>query len=400
MLDLAGLDERTSAALLDTVGRLATSIDGLTESILRLYRRHLPDYDVIPDDDILSSTRAMLEIVVAEVGSFRLPDAATLDRLEELALRRAAQGLPLETLAQGYQLGSREMLAVVDRVARDTGLSSELLLAIHDSSWHFANEAATVFARVQRDLTVERARFDAERRSAFARALLDGSLSVEQIHRDAVLFGLDPRARYVVVVARSSSHGRDNDLMRSLFPRAGAQSQTLYANFESDIVCICPAAPPAALGRAVAVGSAEPLETLGRSFDDAMLALETAEWFGLHGVVTLPMLGPKPLALGAARAGFHLEATHLEALASQGGGGADMADTARVFLDCDLSVAETAARLMVHPNTVRYRLNRFREVTGLDVRRTEHLVTTWWLLSRRAARERDHEIDRSPASAR
>lgn len=48
-----------------------------------------------------------------------------------------------------------------------------------------------------------------------------------------------------------------------------------------------------------------------------------------------------------------------------------------------VTVGLTAIRLQVHANTVRYRINRFREATGLDVRRTEDLMTAWWLLNGR-----------------
>ncbi len=39
----------------------------------------------------------------------------------------------------------------------------------------------------------------------------------------------------------------------------------------------------------------------------------------------------------------------------------------------------------MHPNTVRYRVSRFQELTDLNLRRTEDLVTSWWLLNRRRA---------------
>lgn len=389
--DLAALDEPARRALLECVRRLDGSLDQLTSRILRLYREQLPDYDVIPDDEIVHSTRIMLRIVVTEAGSFRLPDAATRDRLEELALRRASQGLPLEVLAQGYQLGSREMLSVVDAVARDVGLPPGLVLAIHDSTWHFANEAAGVFARVQRELTVARARFDAERRSTFARSLLDGSMSVEQVHGDAVLFGLDPRAQHVVVVFRSRS-GEDDTLLRTMYAGTGFPSQSLVANLKSNLVCISRTAPRAIPGTLAAVGPPEPLGQLRRSFDEAMLALETAERFGLTGMVSLSDLGPKPLALGAPQAAEHLRARHLAALQRLGDAGADIAETARVFLDCDLSVPETARRLTVHGNTVRYRMNRFRDLSGLDHHRTEDLVTMWWLLNGDGPRRTDGRI--------
>jgi hypothetical protein len=37
----------------------------------------------------------------------------------------------------------------------------------------------------------------------------------------------------------------------------------------------------------------------------------------------------------------------------------------------------------VHPNTVRHRLERFKEITGRSLRETETLVELWWALQRR-----------------
>jgi DNA-binding HxlR family transcriptional regulator len=44
-----------------------------------------------------------------------------------------------------------------------------------------------------------------------------------------------------------------------------------------------------------------------------------------------------------------------------------LVDTLVAYLDCDASVSVTAARLYAHRHTVRYRLGRVRELTGLDV---------------------------------
>ena len=49
-------------------------------------------------------------------------------------------------------------------------------------------------------------------------------------------------------------------------------------------------------------------------------------------------------------------------------------ETLRAYLDSDLDVARTAAALYVHPNTVRYRLRRISEVTGLDTQSFSGLV--------------------------
>ena len=45
----------------------------------------------------------------------------------------------------------------------------------------------------------------------------------------------------------------------------------------------------------------------------------------------------------------------------------DLVQTVDSFLDCDGNVAQTAQRLFTHRHTVRYRLERVRELSGLDV---------------------------------
>jgi DNA-binding PucR family transcriptional regulator len=45
--------------------------------------------------------------------------------------------------------------------------------------------------------------------------------------------------------------------------------------------------------------------------------------------------------------------------------------TLETFLDCDGNVAQTAARLYTHRHTIRYRLERVRDLCGLDVSSTD-----------------------------
>jgi DNA-binding PucR family transcriptional regulator len=45
----------------------------------------------------------------------------------------------------------------------------------------------------------------------------------------------------------------------------------------------------------------------------------------------------------------------------------DLLQTIKVFFDSSRSVRQSASALGVHENTIRYRLNRVHELTGLDV---------------------------------
>lgn len=49
-----------------------------------------------------------------------------------------------------------------------------------------------------------------------------------------------------------------------------------------------------------------------------------------------------------------------------------LVETLETWLACDASVSVAAARLYAHRHTVRYRLDRVRELTGLDVSNSDH----------------------------
>ncbi|MGZ4174216.1 MAG: helix-turn-helix domain-containing protein, partial [Solirubrobacteraceae bacterium] len=94
-------------------------------------------------------------------------------------------------------------------------------------------------------------------------------------------------------------------------------------------------------------------------------------------------LGPLPLVAEADALAARLSARHLRELDERGQAGREIEDTVSTLLELDRNIEATAAQLHLHRNSVRYRVGRFRELTGLDLRRTEDLVTTWWLLKRR-----------------
>lgn len=57
--------------------------------------------------------------------------------------------------------------------------------------------------------------------------------------------------------------------------------------------------------------------------------------------------------------------------------GAELEQTVMMFVECDLNMSETARRLYLHRNSLLYRLERIRELTGYDIRRFDDAVTVW-----------------------
>jgi len=56
----------------------------------------------------------------------------------------------------------------------------------------------------------------------------------------------------------------------------------------------------------------------------------------------------------------------------------ELVSTALAYLDHGQSLDRTAEALHLHPNTVRYRLRRLQELTGLGERLTVLETVRWW----------------------
>lgn len=69
--------------------------------------------------------------------------------------------------------------------------------------------------------------------------------------------------------------------------------------------------------------------------------------------------------------------------------------TAQTFFDHDLNLIKTSAALIVHRNTLLYRLNKINNLLGLDIRKFDDAVTLAILISfRRTEIKRKRHVNR------
>jgi DNA-binding PucR family transcriptional regulator len=137
-----------------------------------------------------------------------------------------------------------------------------------------------------------------------------------------------------------------------------------------------PAAVVAGLGPAVR------FEALADSFADATRALEAAVVFGREGVFALEDVALE-VAFTDERVGSALEQRCLAAVDALGDRGHVLEQTLREFLLSGMRYEQTAREQALHPNTLRKRLARYEELSGLDLHRMDDLVALWWALERR-----------------
>ena len=127
-----------------------------------------------------------------------------------------------------------------------------------------------------------------------------------------------------------------------------------------------------ALGRSRRVQ--DPLD-LQRAYNEALLALNVAEGDSERSELAYEETGTYQLLLpymsDPAELNRFYEETVRPLVAYDEQYETDLLGTLATFLDCDANVNATAARLITHRHTIRYRFERVRELTGLDVSSTD-----------------------------
>jgi carbohydrate diacid regulator len=127
---------------------------------------------------------------------------------------------------------------------------------------------------------------------------------------------------------------------------------------------------------AVGIGSVVVgVKDLARSFKEAQIALEVGKVFDTDKMIV------SYDNLGIARLIYHLPTTLCETFLSEvfKKGSIENLDqetlfTIQKFFENNLNVSETSRKLFVHRNTLVYRLEKIKKLTGLDLREFDHAI--------------------------
>ena len=267
-------------------------------------------------------------------------------------------------------------------LARERGADVSSVLAFSETLWLWADAVMDVVASAHREVELELAREEQQRRDAFVLALLTGHdrrrRAAARVRRPS---GSTPSAS----TSRSARARRRRPQLPRRVALALAGDDGLVTALDHDLVGLAARAPVADAGRRHRprpAGAARP--TLPNAFALASRALQTALAFGEEGTFSLADLSIRPAILADEALGDAFAARYLEPLAALGRLGAELETTLRTWFDEGMRVEDAARALHVHPNTLRHRLRRFEEATGAEPAPTRaDLVELWWALERR-----------------
>ncbi|HEY3468363.1 MAG TPA: helix-turn-helix domain-containing protein [Amycolatopsis sp.] len=363
----------------DAVARLMDDVGELVARTVENGDEQRPPYAVVPRSAIEASVRMNLETVRNSL----LAGAPVVDDrdVEALTIRvdeRLGQGLGVEDGIQGW----RKSISVIQErfleIAAEEGVDAVASLDAVRVLWQLSDLMTNQMAALFRSRQLTGALRRSQLRAEFLEKVLAGGLPVSEVHARAEELGLDTTIDYLTVKAGTAPGASVEALRRRLESRAGdlvvVADGYCFGLLSGPVDALAPE-------DLVALGPAAPLPEAGASFE---LAKRIHDWMGRHGVRgrrRIEDIGWR-LAVDRDEAVTSLLLRRYRApLDSMGEFGALIWRSIRAYVSADKNVARAAEALVVHQNTLRYRLARFTEITGANLDSTDTLLEVAWALA-------------------
>jgi sugar diacid utilization regulator len=378
------------------VARHTEIAKGMVERIVDevpTYRRAPPE--VI--DDVLVLSTATAELLGQAFAAGSQVQREDVPIVREHAARRVHQGVSLEAFLHAYRAALFGYWDACAEEASRLDISREAGLALArfalDAIDTVTTHAAEAYLREQTRVQTQSGR---EARDLVERLIRGQPIADKRRHPAAP--GLDPTGPLVTIIGRINETtlpvGDALQVARDALEEdmSLGKVRPLVAIRQGEIVLV--AAGTSSLDKRASlrtarqraldehdvdvhygVGMPSPgFPGVHRSYREAALSLSYTS--AVRPIVSLDELSSLECALisadATARAAIASKGSHLQALSDE-----DLAatfETVRAFSKADLNVTRAAEHMHVHPNTVRYRLQRIATTTGHDPRTFAGLV--------------------------
>jgi hypothetical protein len=278
-----------------------------------------------------------------------------LRRLAMEAFRRAAQG-------NGHEAG-----AIAVGMAHLSRSSTQFMLEVNRG--HLEAEVAS---RARRRLEQD----------TFIWQLLTGTSPGGDDFIQLDSYGLDGMAHYHAFRARPATD-RESALLDAhlCLETTDKRKIGMAMTIDRDVCGLMTELPPPHTPVLVGVSDAVPFTDLPNAFRRATRAFTVAQRIGLTGLQSLESLGVIASVVADKEIAAVLDETYLAPMQRLGEYGATLLDTVRSYTSNACQLDTTAEELMLHVNTVRYRIAKFEEILGVSMRDTRVLAEVWWALN-------------------
>jgi sugar diacid utilization regulator len=389
----AGVKEETDRVLEALEAREGSLAESMLSAILAEIGSYGRPQGEALLEDVREHCRLHVDLLMRSLRAGRDPDRADLGFAREAAARRVHQGIPLDGLLQAFRVGHRTLWQAIVDEASDEPQGREAAIALAGEAMEYIDLASTHVAEAYLRESGQLAELTQRRRRDLLENLLAGRLP-EEAETESLGLGLD-RDADLLVAAGSLDEAEETDdraLAQAADAIAGSiGSRALVVVRQNEVAAVLPLAgrSPGAIGVALDVarvsaerdhgvrmligvsGVCRGLAEVAHRYREAHQALRRTG--PGKPIVSLSELSPFEHLVASVDRSTRQSIAMQAAVLSEKGNGA-LLETLRAYLDSDLDAKRTADSLFVHPNTVRYRLRRVSELTGLDTQSFSGMV--------------------------
>src|SRR3954452_23979099 len=188
------------------VGSLVAEIEGELDALVSRtgdrIREEIPEFRRVPADALGRAIRGNVTRALEALRDLRPPTDAELEQAAVIGRERAEQGLGVDAVLHAYRISISAVWSRFGELAREHGADVGSVLAFSETLWLWADAVMDIVANAHREVELEQAREEQQRRDAFVLALLTGTLSAAELRRDSATHGLDGDRAYVPFRAR------------------------------------------------------------------------------------------------------------------------------------------------------------------------------------------------------
>src|SRR3954465_8928465 len=203
----SGPSPRETGLVLGTlVAQIEHELDAVVERICDRIREDIPDFRRLPKATLATAVRGNVSRALAALRELRHPTSDELERAAAVGRERAEQGLTVDAVLHAYRISVTGVWSRFGELARAQGADVAAVLAFSETLWRWADAVMDVVGAAHREVELEQAREEQQRRDAFVLALLTGTLDTQELRREGAAFGLDYDREYLPFRARNATH--------------------------------------------------------------------------------------------------------------------------------------------------------------------------------------------------
>ncbi|SFW71087.1 PucR family transcriptional regulator [Amycolatopsis australiensis] len=364
----------------DLARLLRENADRLADEIVTEIVAKVPTYAAVTPASLRRSLGQHIETASRSltVGKApeRVPDVS-------VAAERARSGIPIEHVLLAIRLSFQALREFVIGAATELGIEPGVQLEGVRILWEVNDLISREYAVAHRDEDLDMARTAETRRVEFVRRLLRDGVNTPDMGLHAASFGLAATARYRAFRARPAVGETAGQLLQQLLSWGNAHRLAPFgAVVEGDAVGILTGEDLPGAGPTAGIGPAVELSQIHESYRVAGQMNQVGLEFGRTGPQTLENLTLHVAVASEHSVGDHLVERILAPLLAQGGFGRELLSSLDAFLATGMNTAAAAEGLVIHPNTLRYRINQVKQLSGLSLESAQEISEVWWALRR------------------